>query len=170
MSYIPDCRAKYEKDVDKPCKNKATCEENAINPYWYGLLQGEDKEFCAGYDWNTEMVLNNLFDNLEIYEEELEKVGIKVDDIDFDVVNGAYDEANITFSEKADEREVKWFPDYTDAELKKMNKATKIMLTLKFIVNHYIEMERDELVTSMIEDMSDEAHEEAMKKAKENLN
>lgn len=152
MSYIPDCRTKYEKDISKPYKGMEKVDEKAINPYWYGNLKGDDALFVAGYDWNTEQVVNNLFDNLDVYASEFNSIGLDVRDIDRDIVNGAYNECNILFNQEfADTRPVKWFNEYSQEDIDEMNDATKFTLMMKYILNHYIEMNRNELVTSMIE-------------------
>lgn len=54
--------------------------------------------------------------------------------------------------------------DEVGANLFSMSDAT-LILQIKTIFNQYIEMKRDELVTSMIEKMSEEEHEEAIERA-----
>lgn len=157
MSYIEDSWEKYRDEENKK-----------PNPYWYGLLKGNDVDFLMGYDWNTFSALNNFFDNLDIYEKELADVGIYVNDIDPEIVNGADDTYNENLPNTKDPREVKWFPDYTEQELSNMSKSTRIMLLFKFILNHYVSMQRDELVTSMIDNMDEgeyaEIHDEVFGK------
>lgn len=152
MSFIPNCRAKFDKDVQIPFRDNKDIPEYKINPYWGGLLEGEDREFVAGFDWNTSFGLNNMFDNLEIFEDELKSIGINVDEIDKNIVNGA-DEDNPN-----DDREIKWFSDYTDEEISNMNYSTKVMLMFKYMTNLFVESERDELITSMIDNMDEDKH------------
>ena len=151
MSYIPDCRPKYAKDVDKPYADRGEKpSDTEINPYWFGLLDETDKEFLRGYDYNTGNVVNNLFDNMDVYATEFDKIGIDVDDIDEKIINGTD-----PFNEVQDERDCKLLDDYSVDELDKRSEATRVCLLMKSIINHYIEMNRDELVTSMIENMDD---------------
>lgn len=170
MSYIPNCRPKYEKDaMPTPHKTKDEVKEGAINPYWYGLLTGSDKAFLQGFDWCITQAVNNLFDNLDVYVSELDEVGVNIDEVDTDIVNGASLETNITMNTLLSydtERPYKDYSDYSEKELEKMTDATRLLLQIKTIINHYVEMERDELVTSMIEKMSEEEHEEAIERAK----
>ena len=170
MSIIPDCRPKYEKDcgIHKIYAPKTPIDEKQINNYWYGLLVGDDKQFVNGFDWNTTATVCNLFDNLDVYADELAECGVDIDEIDCDVVNGAYgkDLYNINFNpDMQDQREFKWLEEYSQEELNKMNKHTKLMLTIKSILLDYIEKERDMLVTSMIDDMDDDIHKSAVEKA-----
>ena len=157
MSFIPDCRPKYAKDVDHLYPSKEPIDEKEINGYWYGLLQGKDAEFIRGFDYNTVHAVNNLFDNLDVYATELAEAGIDVESIDLNVVDGAPMFQNETFVEQ-DEREYKSFEEYTEEEKKQMTNATKLLLIFKDMLNDYIEMQRDELVTSMIDSMDDEVH------------
>lgn len=171
MSIIPDCRPKYKKDVAMPYKNpekEIAAKKNEINPYWYGLLKGSDESFLQGYDWNTTQALYNLFDNLEIFADVLEDVGIDFDEIDESIVNGSSAECNnITMPFLDDKREWKSYNEYSEEELTSMSQSTKIMLVMKSILAEYIESSRDSLVTSMIEDMTEEEYEQAIKIAEE---
>lgn len=167
MSYIPDCRPKYEKDcaIHNVFGAKTPIDDKKINPYWYGLLKGQDAEFLRGFDYAVTMCLCNLFDNLDIYQDKLEEIGITVDDIDVDVVNGAYKGFENINLDCIDDRVNAWIDEYSEEELLNMDISTRRMLTIKSIILEYIESERDELVTSMIESMSDEEHEQAIKEA-----
>ena len=156
MSYIPDCRPKYAKDIEEPYSDrKAKSSDTEINPYWSGLLDGADKEFLQGFDYNTSNVVNNLFDNINIYATEFESVGLDVEDIDTEIIEGTD-----PFNEVQSEKECKLLDDYSDDEIKTMSDATKVCLLMKSILNHYIEMNRDELVTSMIENMDETVYQE----------
>ena len=163
MSYIPDCRPKYAKDVEKPFANrKETVNDTDINPYWSGLLNDNDKEYLSGFDYNTTNTVNNLFDNLDVYATEFEQIGLDVANIDFTVINGTD-----PYNDTEDERECKVLDDYSDEDIETMSMETKVCLLMKSILNHYIEMERDELITSMIENMDDSVYEENLKKFNE---
>lgn len=151
MSYIPDCRQKFE-------TNNKNMNEKIINPYWYGLLRGDDAEFLRGYDWNTSMSINNFFDNLDIYADKLEKEGISVDFIDTDIVNGADEDYNITMPHIKDDRKCKYYSEYSDEELRKMSKSTRIMLLMKELITFHIENCRDELIVSAIENMDEDEY------------
>lgn len=50
MSYIPDCRN----------------DENYNQKY----LNDKDREFVRGYDWCTEEVVDNFFNNMDVYFDE----------------------------------------------------------------------------------------------------
>lgn len=167
MSIIPDCRPKYLKDADHILCKKEQVDKKEINPYWWGLLNKEDKEFIKGYDWNTEQVVCNLFDNLDVYAAELKDVGINVDDIDTNIVNGAFNDGcePPTYERSERDSNMKWYSDYTYEELQKMNNITKTMLLLKEILCAHIESERDMLITSMIDNMDEDAYDEAYNEA-----
>lgn len=166
MSYIPNCRPKLEKDAGPfPHKSEKDVPENAINPYWYGLLRDKDETFLQGFDYNTRVGVDNLFDNLDVFRDDLEAIGIDVDDIDENIVNGADDANNITMPDTADDRECKWYDDYTEEELSKMSHSTRVMLFMKYMLSYYIEMQRDELVTSMIDGMDEAKYKLAMTNA-----
>ena len=95
MSYIPNCRPKYQKDATPvPYVKTEEIPEKEINPYYYGLLEGDDKEFLRGYDYNTVDVVNNLFDNLDVYVSEFQKIGLDAEKIDINLVDGSIGEVN----------------------------------------------------------------------------
>ena len=163
MSYIPDCRTKYVKDLEFPYKRHTDeqIDKNEINGYWYGLLDGTDREFVRGYDYNTTHVVNNLFDNLEVYATELESIGLDVSKVDTDIVNGV----NPYSESSEDTRPYKDLNDFSVEELQQLSEETRLMLFFKSILNDYIEMNRDELVTSMIDNMDDDIHTKNLEKA-----
>lgn len=138
-----------------PFRNYDEIGEDEINPYWYGHLRGNDAEFLRGYDYNTIEVVNNLFDNIDVYAEQLERIGLDADDIDDSIVDGTISELNFNLPQRNNEDESKWFSDYTDEELKGMSLTTKFFLLVKEILNDHIESERDMLVTSMIDNMDE---------------
>lgn len=159
MSYIPNCRPKYYKDATPvPYVKTNDIPEKEINPYYYGLLEGNDKEFLRGYDYNTAAVVNNLFDNLDMYVNEFESIGLDVENIDSNIVDGSIEEVNKYLNTANNRKEAKWLPDYTSDEIEKFNIETKIALLFKYMLNDYIESNRDMLVTSMIESMDEETH------------
>lgn len=140
MSYIPNCREKYAKDVYANYFNlNKDIPDGEINAYWDGNLKGEDKAFINGFDYCVDDAINNLFNNLDVFESEFEEVGIDVNEIDSDIVNG--------------DMECKWYPYYAEEELEKMNSSTRIMLLIKYVLNLNTETNRNMLVTSMIEGM-----------------
>lgn len=144
MTYIPDVRNKYE--------NKPYQKEKRLNAYWQKFLNKSDKEFVAGYDHCIEDVVSNLFNNLDVYENELNRAWFADDDdreYDFD-----YDFIN-------DEKD---FDEMTDEELSEIGRFNRVLKVMKKIVLHWTEMERDQLVVSMIDSMDEEEY-EAIKKA-----
>lgn len=148
MSIIPNCREKYTKDINL----SNDVDEKEINPYWFGLLLGKDAEYLMGYDFNTEFVVNNLFDNLDIYADELKQIGIDIEELDKNIVNGASD------TNEKDNRPCKWYCEYSKEELDGMNDTTKIFLLIKYMLNKHMEDNRNLLVTSMIENMNDRVY------------
>lgn len=148
MSIIPNCREKYIKDT----LSSTDIDKKEINPYWYGLLLGKDAEYLMGYDFNTEFVVNNLFDNLDAFANELEEIGINIEELDTEIVNGASD------TNEKETRPCKWYCEYSQEELDSMNNTTKMFLLFKYMLNRYIEDNRDMLVTSMIDNMNDKIY------------
>ncbi len=169
MSYIPNCRPKFAKDAGStPYRKAEDIPADEINPYYYGLLNGDNAEFLKGFDWNTANAVNKLFDNLDVYWREFEHAGLNVDEIDF-TVDGSIECPNANLPDCGNSEESKWFSEYSEEELSKMSQSTKVMLLMKEILNDYIEKERDILVTSMIDDMEDDEHAKAVANLKKSI-
>lgn len=104
------------------------------------FLDTDNKEFIRGFDWAIEMVLDNLFNNLdvaivdEVVIREMEKK------LPEDMQGESYD-AEFRFMDGVEHRVIT-----TYADLIRSNVLT------------YAEMERDELITSMIDGMDDDVY------------
>lgn len=107
-------------------------------------LNNADKEFVKGFDWCIEEAVDLFFDNLDVVESDyLESV-----------LNTEYPFAPTHYVQEfryrnteKEEREIKTYADL-----------------LRFEILRWVECERDELITSMIDNM-DEAEYQKIKKA-----
>lgn len=105
------------------------------------FLDGNDRTFIRGYDWLTEMVVDNFFNNLELLDSDLmEKVlSEKVPES----LQGEYEQV-ATF---------KLNDEMLDIEIRKVETYGDY---IRFKLLEYIESERDQLITSMIEGMDED--------------
>ena len=142
MSYIPDIRDKYEPDFTG---NKTDAEKQE-NAYYQGYLNEKDAEYLAGFDYAVEDTLESFCCNLDIYADELEACGF-----DLEAFNATFND----FIEK----------EYSDEPMNE-DTPTQIALTLFRAFQHYAEMERDEMGTSLIENMSESEYDECREKCK----
>lgn len=124
MSYIPNCRT----------------DENYNQKY----LNDRDKKFLRGFDWCTEMAVDNFFDN-EMYElQDSEKYlgHILCKELP-DLMQDDYS-MEFTFADREEEdRKVRTYAD---------------LIRMKIL--EWIEMERDELITSMIDEYDEEEYQQ----------
>lgn len=123
------------------CRNDENYNEKYLNK--------RDKEFVSGYDWCTECAVDTFFDNLDAF--------ISVDSVLMDALNKELpdcmkSEEEIEFTFGTMEKEVRKIETYGDL--------------LRSQLLEYIENERDELITSMIDSMDDNEYE--LNKAKAN--
>lgn len=101
------------------------------NSYYEGYLNDKDAEYVAGFDWVTDLVLRNLF-----HEGNAEDVyDILVENVE-----------NISKNEKL----------IVDLKTLPNDDRKDIVKAIKFLVLDHIEMDRDELITSMIDNMDDD--------------
>lgn len=133
--------------------NFPNCREDEY--YNEDFLDGTDKEFIKGFDWATEMAVDNFFDNnfdggMPV-EEDGELSTILNKELP-DYLKEKY-EMEFTFGDREPEtREIKTYADL-----------------LRSKILDWIEMERDELITSMIDNMDEDIYEAIRnKKMKEN--
>ena len=121
MSFIPDCR-------NDECYNE-------------DFLTDKDKAEVCGYDWCAEMVVDNFFNNLDVYFEDDDDVMLFLnkehpederyeEEVEFRFIEG--------LSEK---REIKTFADLIRSKLLE-----------------WIESDRNEMITSMIEGMDEDVY------------
>lgn len=119
MSYIPNCR-----------------EDEYYNQKY---LTGEDKEFIRGYDWCTEMVVDNFFDNFFDVDNDFIRhyLSQKVPDYlkkEYDMIFSFH-----PYAENGEEhRETRKIETYEDI--------------LRYEMLEWIERRRDEMITSMIDE------------------
>lgn len=105
-------------------------------------LNKNDKDFLAGFDWCVEMAVDNFFDNemYELQDEESYLGHVLCEELPKSMQD-EYD-MTFTFGERKDEsRTVKTYAD---------------LIRMKIL--KWIEMERDELITSMIDGMNDDEY------------
>ena len=142
--FIRDTRdpfdAKYRSDKpDRP------------NPYYEGYLNEKDKNELDGYDYLAENVVDSFFFNMNIHDrivDAFEALGLDLDKVDHAVL--------------VNRREAS--AEITEEEWEKLNPETKLVLSIKEGLEEYMESDRDELVTSMIDNMDEQEYKENFKK------
>lgn len=114
------------------------------NYYNEDFLTKTDKEFVRGFDWATEMAVDNFFDNnfdSDMPIEEDGELSIMLNKELPDYLKEKY-EMEFTFGDRDnEEREIKTYAD---------------LLRMKLL--EWIEMERNELITSMIDNMDEDIY------------
>jgi len=112
--------------------------------YNQDFLNGTDKEFVRGFDWATEMAVDNFFDNHfdgTIPDEEDGELSIMLNKEVPDYLKEKY-EVEYRFSDRDTEtREIKTYADL-----------------LRSKILDWIEMERNELITSMLDNMDEDIY------------
>ena len=115
------------------CRRDETYNEKYLNK--------KDKEFLRGFDWCCEMAVDNFFDNdMDELQDEFTYLGHVLSEELPGIMQIEYEYETIDGVEK---RKIKTYADLV---------RSKIL--------DWIEMERDELITSMIDGMSDEEYQE----------
>lgn len=114
--YIPDCR------VDE-CYNV-----NNLNEH--------DKAEIAGYDWCAEEVVDNFFDNLDVYFDD--------DSVLMETLNKELP--------KSLQTEYEWEDSFDGQKENRVVKTYADLLRMNLL--DYIEMNRDEVIVSMIDNAS----------------
>lgn len=113
-------------------------------------LNQKDKEFISGYDWCVEMAVDNFFDNNYDHDDEGYLEHILAQELP-ECMKQTYEMEN-TFREEGEpeteERETKTYADL-----------------LRMQILEWIEMERSRLITSMIDNMSEEDYNANKEKA-----
>ena len=112
--------------------------------YNQDFLGGTDKEFVKGFDWATEMAVDNFFDNHfdgMSPDEEDGELSIMLNKEVPDYLKEKY-EVEYRFGDRdAETREIKTYADL-----------------LRSKILDWIEMERDELITSMLDNMDEDIY------------
>ena len=108
-------------------------------------LNEKDTEFLHGFDWCVEMAVDNFFDNdmFELQDEDLYLGHILCEKLP-DAIREEY-EMEHTFSDRED-ADIRTVETYAD------------LIRMKLL--EWIEMERNELITSMLEGLTDEEYNE----------
>ncbi len=119
------------------CRNDENYNEKYLNNF--------DKEFVRGYDWCVEMSVDNFFDNLDIYFGDDSHIMHLLNEELPENMREEY-EIERTFADENDRVEKRDVKTYVDL--------------LRSKILDYIEMERDELITSMIDNMDEQEYAE----------
>lgn len=117
------------------CRNDENYNEKYLNNF--------DKEFVRGYDWCVEMSVDNFFDNLDIYFGDDSHIMHLLNEELPENMREEY-EIERTFADE-------------NARVEKRDVKTYVDLLRSKILD-YIEMERDELITSMIDNMDEQEY------------
>ena len=138
MSLFADCREKFTKDAypfGTYTRKNEDIPADEINPYWDGNLKGSGKYYVDGYDYCIETI-KNAFANLMDFGSVENVIGeLAMGKIDMDVINDERDAIEFQANEK-----------------KAWSKETWIMKTMKDSLLEYMEGNRNELVTAILED------------------
>lgn len=152
MTLIPDCRKKYLTDAypnGTYHRSHSEISSKELNPYYQGNLNEEDQAFLNGYDYAIHLPVRNLFNNLDVYADELEE---------------------LTFLNKLFGKD--WLSQLDleaidSDELPKgtpLNAATRFFRLLRLMLFDFSEMERNELIVSMIDGYPDDDESPASQK------
>lgn len=131
MSRIPDCRT----------------DEHYNEKY----LDEKDSQVILGYDYSIEDNIENFFNNIEIYADDIAyALGLSEKSLNID--------EDLLDSDKDIE-------DYGKDEIKDMGIANALLVTLKQRMLEWAENNRDEYITSMLDNMNDKEYESLKAKA-----
>ena len=121
MSMFPDCRTDDYYNED--------------------FLDGTDKSFVKGYDWCGEQVVDNFFNNLDVYfDDDSHMMHILNEKLPEEM--RSEEQVEFTFGDRGTEtRKIETYGDLLRSKLQ-----------------DWIESERDELITSMIESMDEDIY------------
>lgn len=133
MSQIPNVRSKY-----KETPYTSSTDKKELNPYWEQYLGDSEKNYVAGYDLCAEEAVGNFFSNIANFKEDLQDAGLNVNDIEDEIL---YADENVP-----------------EDKLKKASPATRILYAIREALQISLEMDRDEMVTSLFDNMSDEEY------------
>ena len=130
MSYIPEIR---KRETRTPFSK-----EFSKNLYWQGYLNDQGVDVLSGYDMATDAT-ENFFENIDVYADEFNQFGFDVEYIDTDTV-----------------MEDKELEAYSDDEIRNMSTETRFVACMKAVILHWIELERNQIGVSLIENMDTE--------------
>lgn len=113
-------------------------------------LKEEDAQFVRGYDWCAETVVDNFFDNLEMLQDDyLMKILNEKLPEHHEAYGTTYEWECCFAEEEPEERKIETYGDYFRSKLL-----------------DWMESDRDELIVSLIDDMTEEEYAAAREKAK----
>jgi hypothetical protein len=127
---IPNVREKY---IRRPFQRLDDGEELEINSYYQENLKSEtSKAYIRGYDCVAESIIDDFFNNLELYTQELSDEGIWIHSIDAEYINSNEYEINAE-------------------TIRSQTLETRLVDALKRCLLDYIESERNDIVVSMLD-------------------
>ncbi len=119
---------------------------NVPNPYFQEYLNKENADYLEGYDWAVEQEAGNFFANIK------------------DLLEN-YDKGHFIRTGRIDEELLSRDPEaVTEEDLQNAGNETIFLFRLKQAFLDHMEDRRDELVTSMIESMSEEDYRNGFRK------
>lgn len=111
-----------------------------------------NSEIVCGYDYSIQDNIDNFFNNISNWE----------DDIAYALGLDEDESLNIDEEILGSEKDI---DDYSEEEIKEMGKTTALLVTLKQRMLEWAENNRDEMITSFIENMPDDVYDELKAKA-----
>ena len=141
MTYIPPVRYRLIPAF-------GTRKEPEKNAYWQGYLNDEDTRELLAYDFTAEDI-GAFWANLEDRTEPLLSA-LGREDCE------TLEEAGINVAAINDDRDM---DDLSEEEWNALSPETRLLCAVKCALEDVLETERNELVVSMLEDMSDEEYE-----------
>ena len=153
MSYIPCIRDKYEVSAYSKKEN-----DKKINAYWQGFLNDQGIEALNTYDFTADIV-ENFFENLEVYQDVFVDIVERYKNATGKqaIVNVSDDGASVTDVVNAEffNRE----DELSDAEISSTPLSVLLARTVYECMMHWLDMHRDELGVSMLDNMNGEEYE-----------
>ncbi len=121
-----------------------TKEKKSPNPYYEKYLGNDDHNFLDGYDWAVDEEIKSFFGNILDYLEGFDKEHfLRIGKIDEDILLR---------------------DDVSESELKDVNDETVFLYRFKEAVLEHLEIQRNEMVTSMIDNTDEDEYNENYKK------
>lgn len=143
MTMFPDCRAKFTKDAypygGPPFRSMADVPEDEINAYWEKNLNDEHKRIVLGFD--------DAVDEIDYFF-------ASIADTIFEQF-GEYESSQINDAVMCDDRSLY---DFSEDEIKNMNKQTYIYKMLHTELSRRVESFRNMMITTMIDHQICEAN------------
>ena len=120
------------------------------NPYFEEYISDKDKDFISGYDWVVNEIIEGFFNNLDIDTIDYANIGLAVNPntgADIDKLMEDLDTLTVN-----------------DVDI--LDRSALVFAMIKRNLLNYIEMERDELIVSMIETLSEDEYKQNVNKVK----